>query len=62
MLMRARLAAIPTPAMDASLNYYDSYRRSWLPASLIQGIRDYFGSHGYERVDKPGSFHTDWYP
>jgi 6-phosphogluconate dehydrogenase len=61
-LSRAKNAGIPTPAMDASLNYYDSYRRERLPANLIQGIRDYFGAHGYERTDKPGSFHTDWHP
>ncbi|EMV4561840.1 hypothetical protein AAC578_002473, partial [Listeria monocytogenes] len=22
--------------------------------------RDYFGAHTYERVDKPGVFHTEW--
>ena len=31
-----------------------------LPANLIQGQRDYFGAHTYERVDKPGIFHTEW--
>ncbi len=31
-----------------------------LGANLIQAQRDYFGAHGYERVDKTGSFHTDW--
>ncbi|HBL50533.1 MAG TPA: hypothetical protein DDZ65_09855, partial [Firmicutes bacterium] len=23
--------------------------------------RDYFGAHTYERVDRPGVFHTDWH-
>ncbi|MEC7896523.1 MAG: hypothetical protein VX628_02535, partial [Cyanobacteriota bacterium] len=23
-------------------------------------MRDCFGSHTYERVDKDGSFHTEW--
>jgi hypothetical protein len=27
---------------------------------LLQAQRDYFGAHTYERVDKPGIFHTDW--
>jgi 6-phosphogluconate dehydrogenase len=31
-----------------------------LPAALIQGLRDFFGSHTYHRVDKPGTFHTLW--
>ncbi|MGK7369495.1 MAG: hypothetical protein ACNS64_04720, partial [Candidatus Halalkalibacterium sp. M3_1C_030] len=37
-------------------------RSEWLPANLIQAQRDYFGSHSYERVDKPRGtyFHTDW--
>jgi len=51
---------IPAPAMSGSLAYFDSYRRERLPANLIQAQRDYFGAHTYERVDKPGSFHTEW--
>ncbi len=33
---------------------------SALPANLLQAQRDYFGAHTYERIDKPGTFHTDW--
>jgi 6-phosphogluconate dehydrogenase len=51
---------IPVPAFSASLAYYDSYRRERLPANLIQAQRDFFGAHTYERIDKPGSFHTEW--
>ena len=51
---------IPVPAFSSALSYYDSYRRERLPANLIQAQRDYFGAHTYERVDKPGSFHTEW--
>ncbi|RME48688.1 MAG: NADP-dependent phosphogluconate dehydrogenase [Chloroflexi bacterium] len=51
---------IPTPAMSASLAYFDSYRSARLPANLIQAQRDYFGAHTYERVDKEGVFHTEW--
>lgn len=51
---------IPTPAFSASLDYYDSYRRAVLPANLIQAQRDYFGAHTYERVDREGTFHTEW--
>jgi len=51
---------IPSPAMDSALDYYDGYRRETLPANLIQALRDIFGAHTYERVDRPGSFHTDW--
>jgi 6-phosphogluconate dehydrogenase len=55
-------AGIPTPAMSSALSFYDSYRRAWLPANLIQAQRDYFGAHTYERVDRPRGefFHTNW--
>jgi 6-phosphogluconate dehydrogenase len=26
----------------------------------VQAMRDCFGSHTYERTDRPGSFHTEW--
>ena len=51
---------VATPAFGASLAYYDGYRRERLPANLIQAQRDFFGAHTYERVDKPGTFHTEW--
>jgi 6-phosphogluconate dehydrogenase len=51
---------IPTPAFSASLAYYDSYRTARLPANLIQAQRDFFGAHTYERVDRPGIFHSNW--
>ncbi len=55
----ARLG-IPVPAFSAALSYYDGYRRERLPANLLQAQRDYFGAHTYERLDEPGSFHSDW--
>ncbi len=53
---------IPTPAMSASLAYFDGYRSARVSANLIQAQRDYFGAHTYERLDKPGGevFHTNW--
>jgi 6-phosphogluconate dehydrogenase len=51
---------IPVPAFSASLDYFDSYRRDRLPQNLTQAQRDYFGAHTYERVDREGSFHTEW--
>jgi 6-phosphogluconate dehydrogenase len=59
-IKRAVDTGVPTPALSASLAYYDGYRRGRGPANLIQGLRDYFGSHGYRRVDREGSFHTRW--
>ena len=51
---------IPIPAFASSLAYYDGYRRARGPANLIQGLRDYFGSHTYHRVDRAGAYHTRW--
>ncbi|OGJ56670.1 hypothetical protein A3D88_02740 [Candidatus Peribacteria bacterium RIFCSPHIGHO2_02_FULL_52_16] len=51
---------IPLPAMSASLSYYDSYRSAWLPQNLVQAQRDFFGAHGYEKLDEEGNFHTNW--
>lgn len=51
---------VPTPALSGALSYYDSYRSERLPANLLQAQRDYFGAHTYQRIDKEGTFHTDW--
>jgi 6-phosphogluconate dehydrogenase len=51
---------IPIPALSSCLAYFDGYRSGWLPANLIQAQRDYFGSHGYGRIDREGVFHTQW--
>jgi 6-phosphogluconate dehydrogenase len=51
---------VAVPAFSASLGYFDSYRQARLPSNLLQAQRDFFGAHTYERVDKPGVFHTEW--
>ncbi len=59
-LILANTLGIPVPAFSASLDYFDSYRRASLPQNLTQAQRDYFGAHTYQRIDKEGSFHTEW--
>ncbi len=57
----ATRAGIPIPGLSASLAWFDTLTTGKGSASLIQAQRDYFGSHGYERVDAPGPLvHTDW--
>lgn len=53
---------IPAQGFAAALAYYDGYRSADLPANLLQGQRDYFGAHTYERKDRPRGefFHLDW--
>ena len=58
----AAQSGIAIPTFMSSLAYYDSYRSERLPANLLQGQRDYFGAHTYERVDQERGkfFHIDW--
>ena len=56
------MSGIPLPAMSTALAFFDGYRTAQLPANMLQGLRDYFGAHTYERTDKPRGqfFHTNW--
>ena len=49
---KAALSGIPVPGFASALSYYDSLASERLPASLIQGQRDFFGAHTYKRVDR----------
>jgi 6-phosphogluconate dehydrogenase len=53
---------VPVPTFGSALAYYDGYRAARLPANLLQGQRDFFGAHTYERLDQPRGkfFHLDW--
>ncbi|MBU4452396.1 MAG: NADP-dependent phosphogluconate dehydrogenase [Nanoarchaeota archaeon] len=53
---------IPATGISSACAYYDSYRCARLPTNLIQAQRDFFGAHTYKRIDKEGSFHTEWEP
>jgi 6-phosphogluconate dehydrogenase len=53
-------SGIPVLAFSSALAYYDAYRSERLPANLTQAQRDYFGAHTYRRIDREGTFHTDW--
>ena len=58
----AATAGIPVPCYSSTLDYITSYFSGRLPQNLVQAMRDCFGSHTYERTDRPGSFHTEWLP
>ena len=57
---RAALAGIPVPALSAALAYFDAYRAGRGTANLVQAQRDFFGAHGFERIDAPGAHHGPW--
>ncbi|KGG23642.1 6-phosphogluconate dehydrogenase [Prochlorococcus marinus str. SS35] len=56
----AAQTGVPVPCFSSTLDYINSYRTARLPQNLVQAMRDCFGSHTYERIDKEGSFHTEW--
>ena len=57
---RAAEAGLPTPALSSALGYFDSYRLARGTSNLIQAQRDFFGAHGFERIDAEGAHHGPW--
>lgn len=51
---------ISTGGLASALSYFDAYTTENMPTNLIQAQRDFFGAHTYQRIDKPGIFHTGW--
>ncbi|PCI62774.1 MAG: phosphogluconate dehydrogenase (NADP(+)-dependent, decarboxylating) [Gammaproteobacteria bacterium] len=58
----ATLLAIPVGAISSALAYFDAMKTAVLPANLLQGQRDYFGAHTFERIDKGQGkkYHVQW--
>ena len=57
----AALKGIAVPALSSALAYFDLSRTVRTTANLIQGQRDFFGAHGFERTDSSGkAFHGPW--
>ena len=63
-LRRTAAAAIgagyAVPALTSALSWHDGMVRARVPADFLQGLRDRFGAHSFERIDAPGSHHADW--
>ena len=53
-------AQLPVPALSSALAYFDGYRQARGTSNLIQAQRDFFGAHGFERVDAEGAHHGPW--
>jgi len=56
----AALSGNAAPALGSALGYFDMMRAARSTANLLQAQRDYFGAHGFERVDRPGAHHGLW--
>jgi 6-phosphogluconate dehydrogenase len=53
-------AGLPVPALSSALSYFDSYRQARGTANLIQAQRDFFGAHGFDRLDGKDFHHGPW--
>ncbi len=57
----AAMNGIPLPALGAGLAYFDTMRTARGTANMIQGQRDFFGLHGFVRLDDNSSDqHGPW--
>lgn len=51
----------PMPALSSGLSYFDTMRTARGTANMIQAQRDYFGEHGFERIDGIEDKHGPWH-
>jgi 6-phosphogluconate dehydrogenase len=51
---------IPAGGLSSAVAYFDAFTSGRLYLNLVQAQRDHFGSHTYERLDREGTFHTEW--
>lgn len=56
----ALAAGLPVPALTSALTYFDAYRQGRGTANLIQAQRDFFGAHGFDRLDGKDFHHGPW--
>jgi 6-phosphogluconate dehydrogenase len=47
--------------MSAALAWFDSIRTANGATNLIQAQRDFFGAHGFRRIDQDGDHHGPWW-
>lgn len=53
-------AGHPLPVMSAALTWMDGMTQARGTANLLQGQRDFFGRHGFERLDGLSDPHGPW--
>lgn len=58
--IQAQRAAVAIPTLVSTISYYDSFRTEKMSVNIVQALRDCFGAHNYERIDKEGNYHTKW--
>ncbi|MEZ4087001.1 MAG: NADP-dependent phosphogluconate dehydrogenase [Candidatus Gracilibacteria bacterium] len=51
---------VAIPALSSALNYFYAMTQERGSANFIQALRDGFGAHTFERIDREGIFHAHW--
>ena len=51
---------LPMPALASGLAWFDMMRTARSTANMIQAQRDFFGAHGFERIDGGAGHHGPW--
>jgi 6-phosphogluconate dehydrogenase len=54
------LNGLACPALGAGLSWFDMMRTARGTANMIQGQRDFFGAHGFDRLDGKDAHHGPW--
>ncbi len=54
------LSGLPLPALASGLAWFDMMRTGRSTANMIQAQRDFFGAHGFERLDGIADKHGPW--
>ena len=57
---QAAMHGIALPALSSGLAYFDTMRTARGSANMIQGQRDFFGAHGFARIDGGDGHHGPW--
>jgi len=57
---QSALHGLPAPALSSGLAYFDAMRTARGTANMIQAQRDFFGAHGFERMDGGDGRHGPW--
>lgn len=56
----AAIGGVAMPALSSGLAYFDAMRTARGTANMIQGQRDFFGAHGFARIDGGSGHHGPW--
>ncbi|MCC1491958.1 NADP-dependent phosphogluconate dehydrogenase [Cognatishimia sp. F0-27] len=58
---QAQGAGYAVPVLSAALGFWDTMRQGRGTAHIIQAQRDFFGRHGFDRIDGTGPHHGPWW-